>query len=364
MDALFEQLALLYVLLLLVAMGLPRARSRALAGAGLALLGLAAAADRAAAAGADTAFSVINELLAVGGVGVVLTALVLSLRGRRQDDGGPGRLPPATTAAFALNPLLLAGLALAVLAPHLLLLGFGATLAIAAAVRATVRARRLAGLIPLLAGTACLAVALSLMLTIRGPLGGGLADLSSGPYSVAAERLLVALLGAASLLFAGLPPLQWAPWGRGLSPLSALLLARVIAPALPEGLATWQAPAMLILTAGLLGSAWRRRWSQVAVTGGLLALWTGVDGSVVAGSVLVGWGWVVESGAAVVAGRGIALSARWAGFSALPAGLAALPALEAGLRAQVLLSVAAVTGCTVGLALEWKRGSPRVHPPL
>src|SRR4026207_1665235 len=99
------------------------------------------------------------------------------------------------------------------------------------------------------------------------------------------------------------------------------------------------------------GAGWGAR-------GVLLALWTGVDGGVVAGSVLVGWGWGVESGAAVVAGRGIALSARWAGFSAVPAGLAALPALEAGLRAQVLLSVAAVTGCTVGLALEWKRGSP------
>src|SRR4026207_611881 len=97
------------------------------------------------------------------------------------------------------------------------------------------------------------------------------------------------------------------------------------------------------------GAGWGAR-------GVLLALWTGVDGGVVAGSVLVGWGWVVESGAAVGAGRGIALSARWAGFSALAAGPAALPARGEGggaghsARAALarILRVAGRTRCTAG----------------
>jgi len=364
-DALFERLSSLYLMLVGLAVLLPAARLRALAGVGLAFLGLAAAADRVAAPGADSAFSNINQFLALAGVVVVLAALLLTVGVRRHDPGEPGRPGSILTAAPSpLDPLLLAGLGIAALAPHLLLLGLGAMLALASAVRVTLRARRPAALIPLLTGALCLGAALGLILTIRGPLGGQLADLDSGPFSLAAERLLVLLLGGAGLLFAGVPPLHQVPWQRSLAPLSAVLLARVIGAASPEGLLTWQMPAMLVLAGGLAWSAAQRRWTHLAVAGGLLALWSGAGGGAVAGGVLVTWGWVVETGAVAAAPRGITLRARWAGLAALPAALAALPALTAGLRAQVLISVAAVAGCAAGLALQWKRGSRAVRAPL
>jgi len=363
-DALLERLSFLYVVLACVAALLPAARWRALAGSGLALLGLAAASDRVAAAEPGGAFTTINELLALAGGLAVLSAVWLGARRRAGPPVAPDPGGAGAAAIPAADGLLLSGLAIAALAPHLLLFGLGAGLALASAGRMTLRAAARTAWIPLLAGAGGLGAGLVLILILRGPLGGGLADLATGPFSPAAERLLGLLLGAACLLVSGLPPLHRVPWRRSLAPLAALLLLRVIAPAFPAGLLAWQVPAMLLLAGALAWSASVGRWSQAAVAGGQMALWSGVGGAAWPGAVLVGWGWFVETGAAAATQRGLALRARWTGLVALPAGLAALPALAAGLRAQVLLSVLAALGCGVGLARQWKRGARGVDAPL
>ncbi|HEV8612459.1 MAG TPA: hypothetical protein VGQ73_03045 [Gemmatimonadales bacterium] len=358
MDALLERLALIYCLLAMLVAPVPDARLRALAAAGVCLLGLAAAADEVAASATAGQFANLNELLALAGSVVALTGIVLGFRRRE-----PEIRPASTVSLMRLDPLLLTGLGLAALAPHLLWLGLGVLFALVAAARTTLRARRLAWLLLLTLAVGLLGSAFALMFTILGPESARLERLGEGPFSPAAERLLGLLLGASSLLLAGVPPLHRVPWGRALAPLAALLIARLVVPDFPLGLATWQVPAMALLVAGLAAAAWSGHWPQAVVAGGLLALWSGLGG-VSAGYVLVAWGWLVETGTALLSQRGIALRTRWAALPAIPAALAALPALTAGLSAQVLLSVAAVGGCAAGFVIEWKRGARELQAPL
>src|SRR5258706_15916112 len=105
---------------------------------------------------------------------------------------------------------------------------------------------------------------------------------------------------------------------------------------------------MLLLGSAGSCSAFTGRWRHAAVAGGLFGLWSGAHASVLPGAVLVAWGWLVEIGIAMVARRGAIPVWRWRGVVALPAVLAALPALVASLRAQVLLSTLAASGCVVG----------------
>jgi hypothetical protein len=365
-DALLEGLEPVYFLLVCVVAVQPAARFRALAGVSLTLLGLATAAERVAGPGTHGAFNTSNEVLAGA---AILGVLAVVLRGLLR-SGGPR--PPAPSAPQGgrsqaesqLDLLLVAGSLLAAFSPHLLLLGLGMLLGLASAVRAVLRAGRPLALVLLLAGGGSVTIGLVLMLTILGPDGGRVARLAEGPFSLAAERLLVLLIGSASLLLAGLPPFHQLPWGRRLAPLSTILLVRLIAGPFPLGLATWQAPLLLMLLAGLVWGALRNQWPLVAVAGGMMAIGSGMPAGVRAGCVLVAWGWLVESGAVVAARRGVTLRARWAGLPALPAALAGLPALTAGLRAQVLISVLAVAACAGGLLLRWKRDGRALQAPL
>jgi hypothetical protein len=358
-DALLERLATVYVFLALLVMLVPAARFRALAAAGLCLLGLAAAANQVGPSPAAGGFVTLNELLALAGAAIALSGIGLGI-GRR-----PTEIRALPTAALTrADPLLLAGLALAALAPHLLPFALGAFLAVAGATRTALRTRRFPWLLLLAVVLVLLGSAFALAFTILGPESARLAALREGPFSPAAERVLGLLLGGSALLLAGLPPLQRVPWGRSLAPLAALLIARLSARAFPLGLATWQMPAVAVLLIAITLAASAGRWAQVAVAGGLLAQWSGIREGVSAGYVLVAWGWLAETGSALLLRRGIALRARWAALPAIPAALAALPALSAGLRAQVLLSVAAVAGCTAGFVREWKRGARAPQPPL
>lgn len=365
MDVLFERLGFFYVLLASVVALIPVPRLRALGASGAALLGLAAAADTVGTAGSPGSFVTVNESFALGGAALIALALGLWLRRRAA--------PPAESvpefrfgAASALpDALLLAGLVLAAIAPHLVPFGLGAVLMLASAAGTVVRARRPAGLIPLLLGAACLGTGLGLIFVILGPGGGELRELATGPFSLAAERLLVLLLGAASLLFLGwLPGARGAPWGRSLAMLSALLLVRLALPALPQGVATWQVPAMLFLLAALARAAWLARWGDLAIAAGLMTLWSGAREAILPGGVLVTWGWLVETGTTLAGRRGVILDSRWTGLVGLPAAVAALPALIQGLRAQVLLSVLAAVAGGTGWLLEWARGRRAAGRPL
>jgi len=362
-DALLERLAGLYYGLGALVALLPAARHRALGGAGLVLLGLASAANAVAFPGAAAGFVTINELLALSGALLVAGALVSALTRKRSPDAAGLPAPGLAPLFPSFDLLLLSGLLLAALAPWILLLGLGAALALASATRAALRSRRPLGLLLLLPASAALGSGLALLLTILGPEGGRVAALGEGPLSLAAERLLTLLLGGAALALAGLPPLHRVAWGRSLAPLSAILLLRIVLPGFPAGLLTWQVAAFLLLAVSMSWSALTGRWGQAAISGGLMALWSGGEGAI-PGAVLVAWGCSVEIGNALAQRRGVVLSERWRGLATIPAALAGLPALRAGLRAQVLFSVLAVAACGAGLLLQSKRDSHAVPAPL
>ena len=299
MDAIFERLALLYFGLVGLVALLPPGRARARGAAGLCLVGLASAAAAVAGENAPGGFITINELLAAAGLVLVALGVVTWRRGWSSGTTQAYDASDDSRPSFGTSAL---GLASALLIPEL---------------------------------------------AIR--------SLPAESLSLETERMLTAVTGVLAFLLAGLPPFHRVPWGRALAPLSAMLLARFVAPGLPHGLVTWQVPAMLVFTVAVVWSAWRSHWSAVAIAGGLGALWSGTVGP--APLVLVGWGWLVETGVGVFSKRGVRLGPRWTGIAAIPAGIAALPALQAALRAEVLLSAGAVAGILVGLLRDGKDGS-------
>jgi hypothetical protein len=332
---------------------LPVARARTLGAAGLALLALGTASSAVGSGMASSSFTTTNQVLTGAGIAIALMAGVLAVRDRNRTPLGDVR--PDRPWKQQSDPLLLGGLALAAAGPHLLWVGSGALLSLVAAGRMTLRAGRRWWFVPLIVAGTLLGAALYLLATILGPLGGSMASLPAGPFSPPAEQLLVMLIGTGSLLLSGLFPLQGAPWRLALTPLAAVLVARLIAPALPGGLSDWQPLAMLLLTVAFAAAAAGGNAGRMAVTGGLAALWGGQASGVLAACVLVLWGWLVDYGA--TAGWGRALPRQWAGVPALVPAVAALPALEAALRVQVLLPVLATVGAVAGFGLMFRRQS-------
>jgi hypothetical protein len=352
-GGLLGRLGAVYFVFAVLVPVLPAPRTRALGGVGLALLGLGAAGQAVGGTGGGAGFTLVNGILAALGALIATLAAVLAWRRRR----APGVLREVGEAAPdrghpGLDPLLLAGLTLAAAGPHLLAIGVGMLLALAAAARGAVRAGRTLWLAPLVAAGGLLSVGLYLALTILGPAGGAVAGLADGPFSPAAERLLAGLLGGAGLLVAGLPPLHRAPWGLSLTPIGAILLARIVAPGFPGGLADWQAPAAFLVVAALAGAAVGGRWLGVVAAGGTAALWSGLPEGIVPGCVLVLWAWMADQLASLATRRGIGIVDRWSGLPGLVPALAALPALTALLRAQVLISALGVVAVAVGLSIE------------
>ncbi len=351
MDALLERLSIAFGVLAVGVILLPTARARALGGIGLSLLALAAAGDTVGGAGHGTTFAAVNELLAGLGAAIVVGAGAFALRARPA-----GGTVPRADSPDRPDPLLLLGMLIASVAPHLVVLGLGVLLTIASQLRKAIRSGPGRWWIPLVASALLLGIAFALMLTITGPEGGRVSRLPDGPFSPAAERWLVLLVGGGSLLVAGLPPLHRAPWRLSLAPLAAILLVRVVVPALSAGLEESQSLAMLVLVLGLAAAALAGRWSEVMVAGGLIALWSGQEFGQLAACALVLWGWFV--------GRGVQLRERWAGLLAAVPALGALPALESALLAQVVLPVTAVAAVVVGLGAEFRRRSRAVSQPL
>ena len=362
MDALFEGSGWLYCGLSLLLALIPGLRPRALAGAGLGLALLGAAGDRAGGHAAGTTFTTINEVLLLLGGAVVVAAALMEFR--RGAPRHPERDTPPAASRYP-DPVLLAGLALAAAAPHLLLLELGILLALVSAVRAVLRdgATRWWLAVPLLGG-ALVGSALLLMLTIVGPEGGSIAALPDGPFSPPAERLLVMLLGAASLLLAGIPPFGRTSSGLTLAPLAAILLARLVMPVLPGGLLEWQPLAMLLLLLSGGLAVFRGRWAAFAVVAGLAGLWSGEPSAAFAALVLVLVGWLTEQAASGRLGPLRPLPAGWSGLPLVIPALAALPVLEGGLRSQVVLSVALVAVGVVVLIFRAARRPDRVQAPL
>jgi hypothetical protein len=211
-------------------------------------------------------------------------------------------------------------------------------------------ARRPAWFVPLLAGAVLLGTALALTLTILGPIGDRLDDLAAGPFSPAAERMLVMLYGAGALLLAGVPPLRRVPWGVTLAPLAAILLVRVMGTGFPGGLSEWQPLAFLVLGAGTVWSGLRRDWPAMLAGGGLLVLWTGRATADLPGAILVLTAWLLER-------FGVLIPERWQGLPVVPAALAGSAGLATLLGTEVVLPVAATVSIAGALALGARRRS-------
>lgn len=361
MDALFERLDWLYAGLAVLVVVIPVARLRALGGAGLGLVLLAAASDQSAGPSKGSAFATINEVLVVVGAMVVIGAAATGAR--RAPQPPPVPVFPQTPIPNP-QPLLFVGLALAAAAPHMLLFELGILLVLVAAVRNTIRVRRRWWLTILVIGGAMLGAAFILAATILGPVGGGMAGLRDGPFSPAAGRLMVMLLGAGTLLLAGLPPVHLAPWGLGLAPLAAIVMVRVALPALSGGVGEWQPLAMSLLAGAGVASAFARKWNAFAVAAGLGSLWSGVAAGALAAQILVLWGWLLQLDAEGRLGRIPKLGEPWAGLPLLLPALAALPALQAGLGAQVVVSVALVVAGIAALLRESLRRPGVGQAPL
>lgn len=363
MDALFQRLDWLYAGLAVLVVLIPLARFRALGAAGLGLVLLAAASDRVGGSSSGTTFATVNEVLAVVGGLVIVGAAGVATTGMRR--AAVVSSSPVIPHALAPNSqlLLFLGLALAAAAPHLLLVELGIVLVLVAAARVSIASRRSRWLVLLVIGGGALGAALVLAVTILGPAGGRMSGLRDGPFSPAAERLLVLLLGAGTLLLAGLPPVHRAPWGIGLAPLAAILMGRVALPAFPAGVLEWQPLAMLLLAGAGIWAALTRRWPALAVAAGLSSLWSGLPSGVIAAQLLVIWGWLLAILPGLPLGRMPNAAGRWTRFPLLLPALAALPALEAGLGAQVVVSVAFVLGTAIAFVREFLRPGGG-HAPL
>jgi hypothetical protein len=350
-DAIFESPFILYALLGVVAVMLPTARARALAGAGLGLAALGVAADSAGGDGSGTTFTTMNEVLIGLGAAVVIAAAVLGRR-FRQASAAADRPAAEPAARFGPDLLLMLGLALAAAGPHLMLFAAGVVLVLVSAARQTVLTERRPWLVLLISGAALLAVALYLLFTILGSEGGRMVHIATGPFSPAAERLLVLLFGLASLLLSGLPPFHRAPWGLCLAPLGAVLLSRVLAAAMPEGLSVWESPAMLWMVAALAYGALTRRWAIVMVAGGLISLWSGLTAALFPGWVLVLWGWLHDARLFDANALSWLKRERWSGLQALVPALVAPLGLAAAMRSEVLLPFLGVVAISVALGIE------------
>lgn len=350
MNAFAHRWILPYALLALLTVLLSPIRARALAAAGLCLVALGGAAAWIGDDDFSGVFGAVNGFLVTAGIAIVLLAATWAWRVRGQSqpalaESRPRRLP---------DWLLIAGLAAATFAPHLILVAAGVFLTLVSAAATVIRSGRSRWIVVIAAGAVLLGAGFSLLFIILGPYGGRIGDLAGGPFSPPAERLLTILLGLGPLTLAGLFPFHQAPWRLSLAPLAAILLARVLIQALPEGLGDWQAPAMLWLAVALAVAAFQRRWAAALVAGGIIGMWSGRPESIFPGVITVVGGCLLDTG--LLSHRTQPESPRDRAWLAAPA-VALVLLLEAGLRSQVLLSVFALASAVAALSLEsFRRG--------
>lgn len=293
------------------------------------------------------------DLIHTAGAALAVAAVfaVLSLLGRMAGIGrrahrgsvDSGRRDPWVTALAA------AGAIAVILGPHLDIVVGGA---ITAAIAGHIVVRRGAGvhvlpLLPLLAVPALLFVAWY-MHAIAGPTGLALRDLPEGPFSTAAQAMLLPALALAAAGFFALWPLHAVTPGPAFALIGVALLVRLGVQVLPAGIDGWQTVAVPVGLIGLWGSALTRRPFHVASALAWMACFA-PEGEGTAGA----W-WLA---AAVLAIHGLAATAlaerpmlrTVAGAAAAAAGSwGAVLALDGILRAEVVYGVAAWIG--VGIA--------------
>jgi hypothetical protein len=250
-----------------------------------------------------------------------------------------------------------AGVLLAGWAPHVFLVFLGVLIASLAEWHGSARPRRLRSALSAVLAVGALIPAGWLLLAIAGDQGLALATLSELPLSPAAESLLAPLLLIAAWSSVGLWPFKRTRVAGIAGAAGLLLVARVVVPALPEGLDHWRALAYPILAVGLWQGTASGRWPSVMVGGALMALSSGsVEGPRAA--------WCLGT-AALVAELVAHIPRRelvWVLCAVvLVAGYGAWPATVAGLRAEVVYTTLTVAGIAVLLAAGGRVDPSRGH---
>lgn len=284
---------------------------------------------------------------------------------RRRAPGGAGR---AAAVAAAIG-----GLAVLTV-PHALVV-VGAALVVAVAAHVAARAVGQGPAVPVLPLVALALVPFAwLLATIAGPVGLSLGVLPNAPLSPPAQALLVPLLIVGAWPFLGLWPLhRWVP-GPMLAPVSGALLLRVGVPALGAGIEHLQPALFAAGAAALWHAALTRRAAGVLSALGFVAFAATAGGSFVAPDARIAAA-VLFAGAfaaaalerlfATEAGAGVWPGAvRRTAFVAsravvLAAAVAAQGAISAGLRVEVVLTVAVTAGAAMA-AWRLRRSEGRV----
>jgi hypothetical protein len=259
-------------------------------------------------------------------------------------------------ATVARRRLLLAGIAggvLAVLGPHLYTVAGGAIVLAVAASAATWRREPWARvpLLALLAAPALLFVGYYTAV-IAGPTGLSIAALTGGPFSAAAESMLLPPLAiAAAGYFAPWPLHRMLP-GPALAIVGVALLVRLGHGALPGALEAWRTVFVPLGVLALWGAAVTGRVRHAAAAAAFTACFAAAAGGaraawMIAAALLLGA--VVDASGSRHAGRRDALGAAAAALAVLGAAFA----LASLLRTEVVYGVVAWVGAVV-LALRMK----------
>jgi hypothetical protein len=186
-----------------------------------------------------------------------------------------------------------------------------------------------------------------LMAAIAGPDGLGVAALPLVPLSPAAERMLAPVVLVAAWATSGLWPLHRQMPGGLLAVAGALLVTRVVLPAMPDGLEHWRPLAMPLVVAGLWHAGLSRRPASLAV--GLA--WIGLLGGTASGK----RGAVLLLAAALVLELGrlderLRHSRPARVLVAAASSLGGVLALEAGLRTEVVYTAAGAAALVSAIA--------------
>ncbi len=307
-----------------------------------------------------------RHVVAAASTGALLlaSAVVAALGGAGLLFGRVVRVPSAGDDGTPPRPMagvlgLLAGALVTAAGPHLSLVVAGVILAAWSGwlVQRSGGGSRLP-LVPVL--TLLLLPAWWLMATIAGPEGLAVGALPMLPTSPAAERLLGLVFLVVAWATAGLWPLHRQVPAAPLAPVGALLLVRVVLPAVPDGLEHWRPLVMPAIVLGIWHAALSGRLAGVAV--GLA--WVGLLGASREGL----------SGAALLLAGALALELgqtgrvhRWRPVvrvaSALAAGAGALLAVESGLGVEVVYTVLAVGGIVAAVGHTMPQGPALTPPP-
>lgn len=324
---------------------------RALAGA--ILIALALAGFLVGGTGSTGAVAVGSALLLLG-----LLMVGVAIRGSTSEPGVAMAPSGPALSGFAVHPWLAihaASVVLALVAPHLHLLGVSLTIALIAGV---LLERRLApGAVPPVGPGLAMLLLLTSWFALAGVAGEtplGLAALPDAPYSEAFEVTVALPLALSAWPLLGLFPFHQTRLGP-LAPVAAgILLVRVAAVAVPNGLAHWQPLLYLLLVLAMIHALVTRRDSEalaaLAAVGLLSAAetagWCGVG--LAAGVALMRSHSLLITAGRVLNARGQILVR---GLAALGA-ILLVPIFAGGLAAEAVYTTLAAIG---GAVLLWRR---------